>query len=526
MLIQALIFTLMSSLAPAKTAKDEFVFANEAEPETLDPHVATGVPDNNLTAQLFEGLLRREANWVGISPGIAEFIPAPTDQGRVYTFKLRRNAMWSDGSPITAEDFVYSWQRAADPKTLGSYSYWVTDYIEGAAEYAKAPTPENAKKLGVKAIDSRTLQVRLKNPVPFFLQLIAEPVFFPVKRGNLEKFGDRWTRPENMVVNGPYTLKEWRVNERIVLEKNSRYWDSANVRINRVVALPLNDKQTAMNLFMQGQIDWSGHNGAPSAVVPSLRSNEHFRSGPAFVTYFYRLNTKRAPLDHVKVRQALALAIDRSVLVDKITRGGEAVALALVPPNTGKYRSPQGIVTGNFEKDVIEARRLLAEAGFPDGKGFPVLKIQYDTKELHQKVAMAIQQMWKKNLGIQVEAFNQEWKVYLKEQKAMNFDISRSGWSGDYPDPATFLELFTSDSGNNQTGYANKDYDKVFMDSSKEMNAAKRNEMMVQAEKMLLNELPVIPLFYYANYSFLRPEVSGFVKNAVDRPFIRTISKR
>jgi len=525
-LVSSVVLSLVFSLAPSKSGRDEFTFGNEAEPESIDPHVATGVPDNNIVTQLFEGLVRREANWSSIQPGLAEFLPAPTNNGKTYRFKLRSNAQWSDGSALTADDFVYGWLRAMNPKTLGSYSYWLTDYIEGAAEYAKNPTPENAKKVGVQAIDSRTLEVRLTNPVPYFLQLLAEGIFAPVKKQNLEKFGDRWTRPENMVVNGPYVLKEWKVNEKIVLEKNARYWDASNVKINRVVALPLSDKQTAMNLFMQGQLDWSGHNGAPSTVVPNFKGKDNFRSTPSFITYFYRLNTKRGPLGDVRVRQALALAIDRKVLVEKITRGGEVIATSLVPPQTGDYKSPQGIVTGDFAKDLELAKKLLAEAGFKNGKNFPTLNIQYDSKELHQKVAIAIQEMWRKNLGINVQAFNQEWKVYLKEQKAMNYDISRSGWQGDYPDAATFLELFASSSGNNHTGYSNADYDKDFKASSTELNPKKRLELLRKVEERVLNDLPIIPLFFYSNYSFVRPELNGFVANPVDRPFIRTISKR
>jgi len=525
-LVSSFILSLVLNLAPSKSGRDEFSFGNEAEPESIDPHVATGVPDNNIITQLFEGLVRRQANWSSIEPGLAEFLPVATDNGKTYRFKLRMNALWSDGTAITADDFVYSWLRAMDPKTLGSYSYWLTDHIVGAAEYAKNPSSETAKKVEIKAIDSRTLEVRLKHPVPYFMQLLAESVFAPVKKQNIEKFGDRWTRPENLVVNGAYVLKEWKVNEKIVLEKNPRYWDARNVKINRAVALPLSDKQTVMNLFLQGQLDWSGHNGAPSSVVPYLRGKEHFRNTPSFITYFYRLNTKRAPLDNIKVRQALALAIDRKSLVEKITRGGEVVATALVPPNTGKYVSAKGVVTGDFAKDLDLAKKLLAEAGFPAGKNFPLLKIQYDTKEIHQKVAMAIQEMWRRNLGIKVEAYNQEWKVYLKEQKAMNFDISRAGWAGDYPDAATFLELFTSTSGNNHTGYSNADYDKDFKASSTEMNPKKRLELLTKVEARLLQDQPIIPLFYYSNYGFLRPEVNGFAFNPIDRPFIRTISKR
>jgi len=516
----------VTALETAQTKPHEFVFGNENEPETLDPHKVTGVPDNNIVVQIFEGLMRHGQDWVSLMPGQAESIPQPKDGGKLYVFKLRKGLKWSDGSPLTAKDFEWSWLRAMRTDTMGPYSYWLTDNIVGAADYSKNPTTENAKKLGVKALDERNFEVRLNKPVPFFLHLTAESVMFPAKKENVEKFGDQWTRAENIVSNGPYTLKDWSVQQNIVLKKNPQYWNAAEVTIDQVVALPLNDKQTAVNMFRQGRLDWTGHNGAPNAMVPALKKDPNFRIEPAFITYFYRFNTTREPLNDARVRQALALAIDRNALVEKVTRGGEIPAVALVPPKTGDYISPKGVVSGNFPEDLKKAKALLASYIKEKGlKSLRRLRLQYDTKELHKRISQAVQEMWSKNLGITVEPFNQEWKVYLAAQRQMDFDISRSGWMGDYPDPATFLELFTSTSGNNHTGYASANYDKLFERSSGEVDHDKRLKILEATEKLLLEDLPILPMFYYTNFGFVRPEVLGFTPNLVDRAYVMYFHK-
>jgi oligopeptide transport system substrate-binding protein len=513
------------ALAPLKTSKDEFVFGNENEPETLDPQKVSGVPDNNIVVQMFEGLLQQGPDWVSLRPGMAQEIPQPQDSGKKYVFRLRPDLKWSDGSPLTAKDFEWSWLRAMRSDTMSPYSYWLTDNILGASEYAANPSPENQRNVGVRAIDDLTFEVKLNKPVPYFLNLTAESVLYPVKREVVEKHGDLWIRPENIVSNGAYKMSHWEVNKRIRLTKNPFYWNAKNVAIEHVIAYPINDKQTAVSMFRQGQLDWTGHNGAPNALVPSYRSDPYFRVEPAFITYFYRFNTTRPPLNDSRVRQALALAIDREALVEQITRGGEQAAYGLVPLKTGRYRSPVGMLTRDFQENLQKAKALLAEAGYPDGKGLRPLSLQYDTKELHKRIAQALQVMWKNHLGVEVRPFNLEWKVYLAQQRAMDFDISRSGWMGDYPDPASFLELFVSHSGNNHTGFSNKEYDRLFERSSVEVNPEKRLEILQQAEAILLQELPIAPLFYYTNFSFVRPEIRGFEPNLIDRPYVKFLKK-
>ncbi len=525
---QILLTTLSSldlALPPAETGKDEFVFNNRDEVESIDPAFATGVPDNTLIVQMFEGLMARKADWATIVPGQAESYSLSKDQ-KIYTFKLRPNLKWSDGSPLKAEDFVYSWLRALHPKTMAAYVNWLTDNIVGAADYHKTPTPENAKKVKVTATDDRTLVVELIRPLSYFLQLTAESIFFPVNRAVIEKHADKWTRVENIVSNGPFKLAEWKIRDRVVMEKNPHYWDTKNVKLSRLVALPITDRQTAVNMFKQGKIDWSGTNGAPNSLVPAFKDDPNFRLYPGFVTYFYRFNTTKPGLNNPKVRQALSLAIDRKQLVEKVTRGGETPATAFVPPNTGTYKSPNTFISTDHEANVKQAKKLLTDAGYPNGKGLPTFNILYNTDENHKRIALAIQQMWKKELGVEAKPFNQEWKVYLKSQTNLDYEVSRSGWSGDYPDPTTFLDMFLSNSGNNQTGWKNETYDKLFFDSNNTTDPKKRQELLAKAEKLLVEEGPIAPIFYYMNFSFVRPEVVGFEPNLVDRPFAKYISKK
>lgn len=518
-------FLSLMTVVPMKTSIDEFVFNNTAEPETLDPHRLSGAYDSNIAVQIFEGLMSRGSDWATVVPGQAETYSVSQD-GRVYTFRLRPQLKWSDGSRLTAQDFQYSIIRAMDPVTANPYAYWFTDVIEGGDVFYKSPTPENRKKVQVDATDDRTLTITLKKPVPYFLQLLAETAAFPVKREVVEKHKDAWIRPGNIVSNGPFQLVDWKVNDRIVLEKNPHYYAAEKVRLKRAVAMPIVDKQTAVNLFRQGRLDWSGPQGAPNSLVPAYRSDPQFRIHPAFITYFYRFNTKKPPLNDVRVRQALSLAINRLELVERVTRAGELATSVYVPPKIGDSKSVETLIGIDHKQNLARAKQLLSEAGFPNGKNFPSLELLYNTDETHKRVALAIQQMWKKDLGIDVKLYNQEWKVYLQKQQMLDFDISRAGWSGDYPDPASFLEIFLAESGNNQTGWKNPSYDELFQNANKQTDPKLRAGLLSQAESLLLKESPIMPLFFYTNFGFLRPEVQGFEPNLIDRPFLKYISKQ
>ncbi len=524
MIFLAAAFTLITSLPPAQTGKDEFVFNNSAEIESLDPQFLTGVPDNNIAVQIFEGLMTRKQDWLTLTNGQAESYKLSKD-GKTYTFKLRPNLKWSDGSDLTAKDFEYSWLRAIHPKTMAGYVSWLTDNVVGAAEYNKAPTDANAAKVAAKALDARTFEVKLLKAVPHFIQFTAEAITYPVKKSVVEKFKDQWTRPENIVSNGAYKIVEWKVQDKIVLEKNPNYYDAANVKLSKVVAYPIVDRQTSVNLFKQGKLDWSGHNGAPNSLVPAFKSDPNFRMNPGFISYFYRINTTRKPFDDKRVRQALSLAVDRKMLVESVTRGGEIPAGFLVPQKIGTYKSPTNFISADHKANVEKAKKLLAEAGFPGGKGMKAVEILYNQDENHKKIALTIQQMWKKELGVDAKLNNQEWKVYLKNQVAKDFDFSRSGWQGDYPDPMNFLELFVSTSGNSHTGWKNPQYDKLIADAASTADEKKRNKLLSEAEALLIDEMVIMPLYIYTNFSFVRPEIVGFEPNLVDRPYVRYLKK-
>lgn len=508
----------------AKTAPDEFVFNNQHEPETLDPHRASGVYANAILIQIFEGLMARKADWKTLTPGQAESYEV-SNGGKTYVFQLRPNLKWSDGSPLTAHDFVYSWKRAIDPNTLNSLSYWLTDNIVGAKDYAKNPGKKTEQGLGVKALDDRTLEVRLIRPLAYFLQLTALAALFPVHKKTIEEHGDQWFRPEHIVSNGPYRLAEWQVNQKIVLKQNKHFWDAQSLQIETATALVIDEENTAVRLFQQNQIDWTGLNGAPHSLVNSFSKREDFRVHPGFVAYFLRFNTTRPPLNDQRVRTALSLAIDRKTIVEKITRAGETPARSFVPASLPNYSFSESPISLDYKKDLQKAKRLLAEAGFPGGQGLRKLRYHYNTDGNNKRVAEVLQQMWKNGLGLDIELVNQEWKVHLSTQASLDYDISRNGWAGYYPDPSAFLEVFTSESDVNQTGWSNEQYDRLFYDANSMPSGSNRRTKLLAAESLLLGEAPMTPIYTYSNFGFLNPEVRGFVKNQVDRPFIRYLSK-
>jgi oligopeptide transport system substrate-binding protein len=352
--------------------------------------------------------------------------------------------------------------------------------------------------------------VQLNKPLSYFTHIVCESIFFPVKKEVVEKFGDQWTRPEHIVSAGPFKLVEWKVQDRMILEKDAQYWRAGDVKLKKVTIFPVEDRQTALNMFRQGRLDWTGHDGAPNSLVPSFRNDPNFRISPGFTSYFYWINTQRPPLDDLRVRKALVLAMDRKNLVKEVTRGGEVPAGFFVPVNTGSYKSPAGIVSDDYRADLEKAKKLLAEAGYgPGGKKIRPLKLIYNNDENHKKIAVAFQQMLKKELGIDLVLTNMEWKVYLKTQTAMDFDLSRAGWQGDYPDPSAFLENALSTCGNNYSGWKNSTFDQLFEKANRTADTKTRNKLLYDAESLMLSEAPMIPVYIYTHFGFLRPEVTA-----------------
>lgn len=492
---------------------------NGKEPESLDPAIMTGQPDERAVLSIFEGLTRFSAVDAQAEPALSDHWEVSEDK-KVYTFHIRDNARWSTGEPITAFDFEYSWFRVLEPAT-GSDYVGNLFYIKGAEAYNLGRTKDR-KDVGIKALDATTLRVELVNPTPFFLELCAFPTQAVVPRTVIEKLGNKWLKARPLPVSGAYRLVEWRLNDKIRLKKNPLYWDAANTRMNIVDLFPVNAPNTAINLFVTGQADivWD-KDVVPSELLDLLKDKRWFHTFDYLGSYFYRYNVTRKPFDDVRVRKALALVIDKKRIVERVTRGGERPGDFYVPPIAG-YTSPKGL-----EYNPELGRKLLAEAGYPGGKGFPRFEYMFNTSRDHEKIAIELQDMWRRELGIQVELRSVEWKVYLNAQSTLDYDLCRSSWIADYSDPNTFLDMFMSDNGNNRTGWKNAHYDALIRQANKTADVKKRAEILAEAEAILIrDELPIVPLYLYVGMNFWDPRtISGVWNNSRDEHPIRTIVK-
>ncbi len=434
--------------------------------------------------------------------------------------KVLRGKLLAAIEPATKSDKVYQIEidgkpRWFQPVLARDLTTWSPPRLEQVREEKVEPCAIvllDFAEVGVKAIDDHTLQVKLKSPTPYFLQLTGYYPLFPVNRRCVETYGyPAWTRPENIVTNGAFRLQSRKVRQLTRLVKNENYWNAAKVRLNTIDVLPVESLTTALNLYLTGQVDWIPK--APNTIVPELLAQKRndFFPQPQMTIYFYRLNCTKPPLNNKLVRRALALAVNKRQIVEGVTRGGEVPALSFVPPGLTGYKP----ATGEPYNPEL-ARKLLAEAGYPGGRGFPKLEISYNTDEGHQSIAELIQAQWKENLGIDVGLQNMEWNAYLAAQQNLQYQVCRAGWIGDYLDPNTFLDMWMTDNPNNQTGWSNKKYDALVTAAGTQRDAAKRMETLRQAEAILLDELPVIPFYYYVSTNMVRPYVKGFYPNLLD----------
>lgn len=486
--------------APQSTAQTLTLHGRD-EPETLDPNRYTDIPGHNILMNIFEGLARNNPKTLQAEPAAAQAWTISPD-GKTYTFKLRPGVVWSDGKPITANDFVYGWLRILNPVTAGK-SAWQLYSIKNAESYNTGKITD-VNQVGIKALNPQTLQVTLDHPAGYFLQLTSMPVFAPIRKDVVEKFGDTWVRPENIISNGAFNLTTWVEHKEIILTKNQKYWDAKNVKLEQVKFLPVPDYETALKMYESNQIDTVFE--LPALKIPELQSRPDMVKGPYLLSMYYYLNFKTPPLDDARVRKALAYAIDRNTITDKILRKGDIPLGTLTPPGLTGYIPPPGVTY-----DPDKARQLLKEAGYgPGGKPLPTLEILYNTTDEHKMVAQAIQNMWKTNLGIDATLRNEEWKVYIKSEDTGNFQVGRAGWVGDYIDPNTFLELFRSTSGMNKGKYLNPDYDRLLDIAQAEVNPAKRMTLFQQAEAKLLEDAAVIPLYCWTNNQLVKPYVKGY----------------
>jgi oligopeptide transport system substrate-binding protein len=525
---------LLSCGGGSQTAdKADFIVNNGAEPQSLDPSHIQGNVEHRVFMALFEGLVIYDPVTSRALPGVAESWTVSPD-GATLTFKLRNTAKWSNGDPVVAQDFVDGWLRTLDPATGSEYAYMVGMVVKGANEFnsfaadknksdADNKTAEDALRaaVAVKAVDDHTLEVGLVGPVPYAIDMMAHYSFAPLPMKAITKYGDSWTKPENFVCNGPYTLKEWKPQQYIFVVKNNKYWDAKNVKLRSIKFLPIDDLKTSYNMFKNGEIDWD--TTVPNDLLDEVKLRKDYQVSPQVSTYYYIFNVTKKPLTDVRVRKALAMAIDKQTLVDKILKGGQLIADSLVPAMEG-YTPAKG---NAFNVDA--AKKLLAEAGFPNGKGFPKLTILYNTNDNHKKIAEFVQDQWKQNLGIDVALQNQEWKTFLDTRSnSHDFQIARAGWIGDYLDPNTYLDMFLSNSGNNDGRYNSAKYDELVKKAMTMPAGADRFAALSQAENTFITEdQGVAPFYFYVSQNLIDTNKwAGWTANPLDAHEWKFVSKK
>ncbi len=486
--------------------KQELVRNNGTEPASLDPHKVESDVEFNIISDLFDGL-------VSVSPA-GEIQPRLAEKwenkdNTVWTFHLRPGITWSDGTPITAEDIVWSWQRLVDPKTASPYaSYPGSMRIVNGTDIAEGK--KAAESLGVKAINDTTLEVTLTQPNAAFLAMLAHPSLVPIDKVLVGRFGDKWTKPEHFVSSGAYKLSQWVVNERIVAVRNPKYWDNEHTVINKVTYLPISSEAADVNRYKAGEIDIVYT--VPINQFAQLKKTlgSELDVSPQLATYYYQFNTTRPPFNDARVRKALNLALDKDIIAGKVLGQGQRPAWLISQPDIGgvKLQNPD-YASWPMDKRIAEAKKLLAEAGFNDSHPLS-FNLLYNTSESHQRIAIAASSMWKKNLGVEAKLQNQEWKTMLDTMHTHNFDAVRYAWIADYDDAATFLNNFRTGDSQNTTQYSNPDYDRALVNAAKSKTAEERGKFYQQAEDLLGRDVPAIPVYHYVRTHLVKPWVGGF----------------
>jgi oligopeptide transport system substrate-binding protein len=499
-----------------EATRNKILLINEgSEPRTLDPQMAQGVPEHHIIMGLIEGLVGcHPTDQSKEVPGMADHWKHNDDYS-VWTFHIGEDRKWSNGDPVTAQDFVFSYKRILTP-AFGSQYVDRLFVMKGAEDYFKEKITD-FDQVGVKALDDHTLRIELVGPTPYLLSLLQHPTWVPVNPKTILKFGTisdrdtKWTLPENYVGNGPFKLKNWRRNDVIEMVRNPLYWDAATVKLNGINFYLIENQDTQDRAFQAGQLHKTYELQLDKVPYYRLKRPEYLRIDPYEGVYFYRLNVERKPLDNPKVQMALNLAVDREAIVKNIRRQNEQLATGFTPPGMGDY---QALKVMTYDPD--QARQLLVEAGYPDGKGFPKFNILINTSQAHRTIAEAIQQMWKEELHIDVGIENQEWKVFLDTQNNMNYDITRSSWIGDFMDPVTFLDMWTTGNGNNDTHWSDPKYDELIHQAARTGDAKMRLDLLHQAEELFLSKPPVVLVYWYTRGYLMQPSVKNWNSLALD----------
>lgn len=518
-LLLAALFSLSS--CTEENSKADLIVLNGADLESLDPATAIGSPDLRIVRELFEGLLRFD-RFGKPQPGVASSWEVSADK-KIYTFHLRLEARWNHDLPVTADDFVYSWKRILSPKTASPYRYALF-LIEGAENFTNGTTADFST-VGIKALDEQTLEVRLKKPTPYFLEICASGNFAPAPKNLIESQGDDWIRPSRVeskenyfvVSNGPYSLSSWHAHDKIILKKNPFYWDRAHVDCKTIHILFSSNPDLAYELYRSGKADLILDKGLiPSSVMKELVGKMDFHSAPALGIFFLRFNCYKEPFNDPRVRKAFALCVDRKLLGKKIAPVMGVTTESLIPPGISGYQSPQGIGC-----NPRLAQQLLSEAGYPGGKDFPMTSYLCPERQLDQIMALELQSMWKKNLGVKIILKAESWESYLKSKyhmDSLDYGIVSCKWAADYSDPNTFLDFFVSNDGNNFYRWSSFQYDQYIKQAATEIDPVKRFAIFNKAEMLLIHdEMPVIPILYLMGVNMYDPnKIDGVRNNILD----------
>ncbi|SUO96459.1 peptide ABC transporter substrate-binding protein [Suttonella ornithocola] len=508
-----LVFTLIALVSASTFAETVLRRDNGAEPKSIDPQISTESAGSTIIYDIFEGLTKTNIEG-NIVAGAAKSWEVSED-GKTYTFHLRDNGKWSDGNPVTAQDFVYAWQRAVNPATASEYAF-VLYPVENAEAIANGEE-KDITKLGVKAIDDKTFEVHLNYPVPYFLGLTAHYTTYPVPKAAIEAYGDKWTQPGNLISNGAYHLTAWQPQSQITVKKSNTYWDADNVQIDKVIYYPIEDRSSAIKRYRANEIDYVESVPTESLEWAKKEIPNQLKIHPYLATYWYGFNLTKPPFkDNLNLRKALTLAIDRKTLVEKVAKAGQVPAYAVVPPNTANS-DPYTPEWAKLDRkaQIAEAQKAYAEAGYSKEKPLKV-QVLYNTNEGHKNIAIAVSAMWKQVLGVQTELVNKEWKVAIQDMRQKNTEVYRYAWVGDYNDPTTFLNIFRASSGVNDTGYNNPEYDALLNKASTILDLKERAAVLKQAEKILTDNYAIAPMYHYVSVKLVKPRVKGFKGNIMD----------
>lgn len=486
------------------------------EPESIDPAFNEAVDGATLLIHAFEGLMTLDKDGMPVLAQAAEY--TVNDDETVYTFTLRDDIKWTDGEIVTANDFIYAWKRAIDPANGTSYGY-MFDVIKNGGEIYNGEEGVSLDDFGAVALDDKTIEITLNAPTPYFLELCAFPNYFPVRQDIVEANPETWaTDPATYVTNGPYTLTSWTHNSEMIYAKNANYYNVDSLGPDEIKFVLMADDNAILAAFQNEEILFA--DSMPNDEIDAWRDKEEFHLEGQLGTYYVDFNTQKAPFDDVRVRKALSLAIDRNYIVEQIGKAGQEPAPAFVPIGltdndaTKEFREVGGeyysVDPADYEANVAEAKELLADAGYPDGEGFPTFEYMYNESTGHQQIAEALQNMWKEQLGVDSKLVSQEWSVFLQTRQDGNYEVARDGWLGDYNDPITFIDMNTTTSGNNNSHWSNSEYDSLVTQIKNSSDREERYSLMHQAEDIFMEESPVAPIYYYVDIFLMNPKLEGF----------------